>query len=151
MCVILSILPLLFFTVFGFIYSERLFFTVYVTWALTHSELKLRLSLKPRLFFGASQFRCTSSLRSPAAAPVFEVTAVCVALTRLGVGYGRRADYPVVMATANRKCPEAGNASGLLRCVAHCLQGNWAHYCCSVFPSAPTMPPPPLQQEQPRS
>lgn len=47
----------------------------------------------------------------------FEVAAACVALPRLDVSFGREADYPVVMATANRKCPEAGNASGLFRCV----------------------------------
>lgn len=78
----------------------------------------------------------SSLLGSPAAAPLLKSLQLVVTFTRLA------SSSPVVMATANRKCPAAGNASGLVPvCRSLLAGGNLAHYRCSVFPSAPTMPP----------
>lgn len=54
---------------------------------------------------------------------------VPVALTPLAGSFGQRADYPVVIATANRKCPAAGKAWGFVPVYAGSFL-SWARTLC---------------------
>lgn len=67
-----------------------------------------------------------------------------VPLASLAVRFGQRADYPVVMATANRKCPAAGKAWGFVPVFAGSFLASVRTLCPKLGQKIQREPGPPF-------